>query len=164
MYACNKYNAKGAMEKCTDFLTTSINSENVCQVLENALLYNEVNLKEKCMSLIFRSASDILKSKQFTQLTKDSLKTIIESDNLVVDESLIYESVIAWAEGECERQQLDVSDDNIKALVQEMIYLVRFPLMSAQYFADNVATRRILTDEDKVDIFMYINGSKKSYL
>ncbi|KAJ8304379.1 hypothetical protein KUTeg_017962 [Tegillarca granosa] len=83
MYACNKYNAKGAMKKCIDFLRTSINSENVCQILENALLYNEVNLKEKCMSLIFRSASDILKSKQFTQLTKDSLKIIIESDNLV---------------------------------------------------------------------------------
>lgn len=60
-----------------------------------------------------------------------------------------------WAEQECARQGLPNNPDNQRNVLQNSLYLIRFPLMTVEEFAVDVAQSGILTDREVVRQFKH---------
>ena len=64
------------------------------------------------------------------------------------------------AEAECQRQKLDVSWENKRKVLGDILYKVRFPRMESEYFSRRVAMTDLLSDAEKVDVMLYHNTRK----
>ncbi|XP_033725019.1 BTB/POZ domain-containing protein 6-like [Pecten maximus] len=153
--AARKYCVDQLVKKCEEFLQTNINAENVCLMLENSHMFMEENLRQNCFQIIHDSSEKILQTTDFTELCCACVKSITESDDLAVDESLVYEAVIRWSEAECGRQGLEVTDINRREVIGDILYTVRFPIMDTKYFAREISFRDILTTKEISNIYRY---------
>ncbi|XP_021347401.1 BTB/POZ domain-containing protein 6-like [Mizuhopecten yessoensis] len=160
--AARKYMVDHLVEKCETFLKTSLTTVNVCLLLELAHIYTEESLKEDFANMIARSQEDVLKSASFVDLCGVCVKSITESDDLAVEESVVYEAVMRWSGVECGRQGLEVTDINRREVLGDIIYTVRFPIMDTKYFLHHVTTRDVLTAEQLVTV-MGLQQDNKTY-
>jgi hypothetical protein len=53
-----------------------------------------------------------------------------------------------------------VYDGNIRQVLGDLIFLLHFPAMNAEYFSKNVSTRNILTKEEIIAVFQTYHNSK----
>ena len=123
--------------------------------MEASQAISESEMFEQCMSFIKRNIVDCLKSKDFPTLSFKTLKDIIVTENFTVKEEVLYENLMRWAEAECRRQTLDVSWENKRKVLGDILYKVRFPQMESEYFSRNIATTDLLSDAEKVDVMLY---------
>ena len=75
-------------------------------------------------------------------------------ENFVIREEKLYINLMRWAESECQRQKLDVSWENKRKVLGDILYKVRFPLMKSKYFRQ-IATTDLLSDAEKADVTSY---------
>ncbi|OWF41276.1 BTB/POZ domain-containing protein 6-like [Mizuhopecten yessoensis] len=155
-----KYIVDNLVTKCETFLKDSLTTENVCLLLEEAHVYTEESLKEDCVHVITRSPEGALKSTSFVDLCGVCVKSITESDDLAVEESVVYEAMMRWSEAECGRQGLEVTDTNRREVLGDIIYTVRFPIMEHAYFRKKVLVTDILSSMESRDIMRYHEDSK----
>ncbi|XP_060082921.1 BTB/POZ domain-containing protein 6-like [Ylistrum balloti] len=124
-----KYMVDHLVTKCQTFIKKSITPENVCFWLEQSHLHTEESMMEECLRMINKTPEVVLKSKSFLDLCGACVKRITESDNLNVDERMVYEAVIRWGEAECERQGLELTDSNVRKVLGDVFYTIRFPVL-----------------------------------
>ncbi|OWF54610.1 BTB/POZ domain-containing protein 6 [Mizuhopecten yessoensis] len=148
------------VKKCETFLKSSLTAENVCLLLEQAHIYTEESLKEDYRRVIARSSKEALKSNSFVDLCGVCVKSITESDELAVEESVVYEAVMSWSEAECGRQGLEVTDTNRREVLGDIIYTVRFPIIDAKYLSQHVIKRDVLTAEQLLSILRFQQDNK----
>lgn len=158
LYAAKKYAVKGLVDTCLSFLESSINVQNVCNILEQVHLYDGKNLEAKCMAFIYDHAEDVLKSQAFTSLCPSCVDHIVKADELVVKERLVYEAGMKWADKECKRRNLEVTDGNLRTVLGNILFHVRFPLLDPVYFTNAVSTRELLDFKEIIAIYQYYNG------
>jgi hypothetical protein len=70
--------------------------------------------------------------------------------------------VHTWAECECRRHDLENTDENQRNVLDNLLYLVRFPVMDATYYTNAVSNSNILSLTEKVELFQYHYGNNKS--
>ena len=153
LYSAKKYSVPSLEEKCCAFLQTGLSPDNVCTILEQAHLFDEPKLKESCFDMIYSQSEEIFKSVDFVNLCFQCLKTILESPRLQIGEELIYSACVKWSEEECRRQNLEVEDTNQRQVLGDILFLIRFPIMSPLFFTETVSTSSILTADEKVAIY-----------
>ncbi|XP_021342323.1 BTB/POZ domain-containing protein 6-like [Mizuhopecten yessoensis] len=158
--AARKYMVDRLVKKCETFLKSSLTAKNVCLLLEQAHVYTEESLKEDYRRVIARSSKEALKSNSFVDLCSVCIKSITESDELAVEESVVYEAVIRWSEAECGRQGLEVTDTNRREVLGYIIYTVRFPILDTKYLLQHVITRDVLTAEQLVSVQRFQQDNK----
>ncbi|XP_021342379.1 BTB/POZ domain-containing protein 6-like isoform X2 [Mizuhopecten yessoensis] len=158
--AARKYMVDRLVTKCETFLRRSLTTENVCLLLEQSHIYTEESLKEDCVNMIARSQEEVLKSTSFVDLCGVCVKSITESDDLAVEESVVYEAVMRWSEAECGRQGLEVTDTNRRKILGDILYTVRFPLIDAKYVLHHVITRDVLTAEQILSVLRFQRDNK----
>ncbi len=73
---------------------------------------DESPLEERCLALIDEHAAEVLDSKGFLNLRKETLKRILKRDSLQVEETRVYKACAKWTESECRRQALEVSAES----------------------------------------------------
>ncbi|XP_021358920.1 BTB/POZ domain-containing protein 6-like [Mizuhopecten yessoensis] len=76
--AARKYMVDRLVKKCETFLKSSLTTENVCLLLEQAHIYTEESLKEDCINKIARSPEEVLKSTSFVELCGVCVKSITD--------------------------------------------------------------------------------------
>ena len=52
-----------------------------------------------------------------------------------------------------EEQNMTDNDEQLRKVLGDLIYLIRFPIMERKYFTNEVSTKNVLTLEEKVEIF-----------
>jgi hypothetical protein len=52
------------------------------------------------------------------------------------------------------------NDAQLRKALEDLIYLIRFPIMERKYFSNEVCTRNVLTAEEKVEIFLSFDGKQ----
>lgn len=146
LYAADKYDVTDLVEICRSFLESNIKEDTVCVIMENAKMFNMADLYSKCKTFIFNcSDTTVFDSPGFLDLGKECLKGIIESDDLPLDETLIYQSLIRWARHHCEREHLDKSDPKqLRSMLGDLLYEIRFPAMSLEVFWKHVVIDEVL--------------------
>ncbi|OWF53341.1 BTB/POZ domain-containing protein 6-like [Mizuhopecten yessoensis] len=158
--AARKYMVDRLVKNCETFLKSSLTTENVCLLLEQAHIYTEEGIKEDCVNMIARSPEEVLKSTSFVDLCGVCVKSITEPDDLAVEESVVYEAVMRWSEAECGRQGLEVTDTNRREVLGDIIYTVRFPIIDAKYLSQHVIMTDVLTSEQLVSVMRFQQDNK----
>lgn len=65
-----------------------------------------------------------------------------------------------WANAECDRQMLPSSKENLRGVLDKVIPLVRFPLMTPEDYSAEVVNAGILSHEEIIQLFVFFNSKK----
>lgn len=162
LYAAKKYAVTGLVEQCLDFLESSLCIENVCDVLEKVHIYDGKKLEKRCINFIFENGTTILQSEPFTNLCPECIEQIVKSDELIVDEVLVYKALLRWADRECKRRDVQATDANIREVIGPTLFHVRFPLIHAVFFTSNISCREILNPQEIIAVYQYYHGKQQA--
>ena len=141
-------------DKCCSFLSSSIDTENACLVLQVAHNLNIEDLQKESVTYILRNPSKCFNTVHFLSLISDCVKLIIKSDDLRYREETVYNRTIEWVRTKCEEKHLSITDKNIRQELGDLIHLIRFPLIKPEYFTDNLSYSTILTSDEKLNILI----------
>ena len=156
LYIAKKYCVDKLVKVCANFLRDAITSDTVCQIMEASRAISDSEVYDQCLSFMWKNFTDSLKSKDFPTLCMRSMEDVMAIENVIVKEEELYENLMRWAESECKRQTLNVSWENKRKVLGDILYKVRFPLMKRKYFTKKVATTDLLSDTEKLDVLMYL--------
>ncbi|WAR25067.1 BTBD6-like protein [Mya arenaria] len=155
LYASKKYGVNQLVKRCLTFLTDGQTVDNVCSILEQAHFYSEETYRRKCVDFIERNAPDVLQSDTFSDLCKDCARLVLSSDDLQCDEQTTLAAITSWAEKQCDNQGLDKSSENLRTVLGDVLYLVRFPLLDKTYFTNVVSENSLLIETEVLELFKY---------
>ncbi|XP_033725257.1 BTB/POZ domain-containing protein 1-like [Pecten maximus] len=161
MSVARKYCVDVLLSVCGKYLQKNLTPANACFLLEVAHIYTEDRLMAACLQVIGNSPQAILKSESFAYLCPQCVTSITESDELAVNESTLYSAVIKWAEKECVRQNLQISGENKRKVLGDILNTIRFPTMDQDFFLDKVYVDKILKNDEIVEILMYIRNKER---
>ena len=158
LFAAKKFDLQGLSELCFKYLEAEMNADNVCRVMEQAHIYNENGLYDKCFRFISANANDILVKPAFGELCPECVEKIIRPNELDADEDKVYEGCMIWANAECRRCRKQPNDETRRDMLGDLLYLIRFPAMDISYFTHKVSLGNVLTHDETLSIFQYFHG------
>lgn len=119
-------------------------------------------IKFKCLEYAFKNAEAVFQSATFQTLPFTFLEELLAHERLVLNEETICTAVLKWASKECEMKRLDVNGQNQRAILGNAMFDIRFPLLSQDYFTENISETGLLTDTEEVHILKFFLNPKKA--
>ncbi|KAL5011646.1 hypothetical protein ScPMuIL_010197 [Solemya velum] len=155
LYAAKKYSVVGLAKACKTFCVDKINVDNACVLLDHAHKLDEQELSQACRTYILKNGERCLQSATFCKTSRHCVEKVVDADDLSACELSVWEALVGWAEAECERQGVAITDVNIRQAMGNLVYSVRFRGISPDMFAKHVSTKDILTPIEVADIFRF---------
>ncbi|CAL1536097.1 unnamed protein product [Lymnaea stagnalis] len=163
LYCAKKYAVAGLVKKCLAYVEDVLDPQNACALLEQSHFFDEHEFHDKVKAVLLRKAEEVFKMDDVTELCETCLSEIVADDNLMASEDLVLAACTRWAEAECRRRGLGVTDANCRIMLGNTLYKIRFPLLAPTVFVNQVAGGSLLSDEEKVDVMgQFIVTSRKS--
>lgn len=156
LYTAKKYSVPALEKKCVEFLKTNLGPDNAFMLLTQARLFDETALAQMCLDTIDKNTDEALAADGFLDIDYDTLRMVLERDSLRIREVVLFNAVIRWAEAECSRNNSPLAPENQRAVLRDVLNVIRFPLMTIEEFAVEVAQTKILTDREVVSIILFI--------
>ena len=97
----------------------------------------------------------------FLDIDRDTLCAVLERDTLCSRESRIFTHVHHWAENDCKRRHLEPTCENKRNALGDALHLVRFPIMTAEEFANDAAQTGLLDNKESVSLFLWYLATPK---
>jgi hypothetical protein len=158
-YLAKKYMLTALEEIAKDWIRNNVNASNVLTFLLSVHLLDDI--ESTLWNVTDNNADSLFTTEAALLLDSTTISNIIKRDTLNVNELNLYEFVVKWATAECQRDDKDISPANLRSTLGEMLYLVRFPIMTSNTFAQHVAKSGILTDAEVNSLFQwFICGEK----
>ncbi|VDK83240.1 unnamed protein product, partial [Onchocerca ochengi] len=146
LYAAKKYMIIHLARAAIHFLNFNLKAENVCLLLSQRQLFEEEQeLVDRCWKLVEVDAERVLTSDAFCDIDFTLFNEILSRDTLLTREKVVYEAALKWAKAECGRQNLPVSQINMRNVLGNTLYHIRFPAMTIYEFANGPAKIDLLT-------------------
>ena len=160
LYPAYKFGVSSLLRSCFEFLMSEMSSDNVCKILENAHTYNVQDIYDKCLRFIYVNAVDVLKTPNLRDLCRECVTEIVKSDDLLANETNVYDALINWANGECARghRKLPLNDTNRREVLGDLLFCTRFPLMDVNVFSHRISKQNVLRSDEKIALFQYFHG------
>uniref|UniRef100_T1JJN6 BTB domain-containing protein n=1 Tax=Strigamia maritima TaxID=126957 RepID=T1JJN6_STRMM len=101
----------------------------------------------KMYNYLDENTREILNHDNLQLLERPVLARIIQRGSLKVkvDERLVFDSVIKWAKAECKRRQMEMTAENQRIVLGNVLFLIRFFRMSKDKFKDGPMKSGVLT-------------------
>jgi len=180
--AADKYQIFGLLEACGTFIEKTVDPSNVTQVLVLFDVACRMGLERYSQSFlkILEQLSrvqtrQVLQAKEFLELHSVSLATLLGSDGLCVNEELLWSAIRSWAEVRAKYKEQSaepeatgpVADKLAAVAASELVpswqdairplrHLIRFPAMSAAFFAKEISKSGVLSHQEVVEIFGFL--------
>ena len=164
LYAAKKYIMPHLERACVKYLETNVDASNACLLLSQSRLFDESKLMKSSLDVIDSQAEKALKSDSFTDIDYKTLEQILSRDTLCVKESVVYAAASRWAKAECIRQGRDASPQQCREVLGDALYLLRFPTMTLDDFANGAGRSELLSNREIIDIFLYLTAKDKPKL
>ncbi|XP_064607300.1 BTB/POZ domain-containing protein 2-like [Liolophura sinensis] len=159
LHLSRKLNVKGLEAECFNFLINRLTFPDVCMLYEEARLSQRDDVKEMCKEKITENPS-IIQTSSFLTLSLGGLKELLSMDDLAVDESVVFNSVMAWARQGCEKKSLDVTSKNLREVLGDTVFTVRYIWLTDEFIGSVVAKSGLL-DNDELSELLEIKLSGK---
>lgn len=118
LYLAEKYDIENLSNLCVSHLENNVCPENASDVMQLMGMFDEGSLLYyKAMHIIIESITHSAVPSGFTDLSPELFDEIVFSPDLDINIENVLSAVSAWAEAECTRKDLDVTSDNIKAVI-----------------------------------------------
>jgi len=131
------------------------------QYVSFALLVNDTCFINNWIGLIDDNAVHFLDSPEFLAVSGDVIAVVIKRDTFKVKEVDLFKSLIEWSIASCQRQDLEVTPENQRNVMDSFIHRIRFPLMTEAEFIETVEVTRILSDDERISILRCISSGIK---
>lgn len=183
--AC-KYQNYSLVELCIKYIDLQLNVTNVLTVYKNlskycsnahtnapcAPIYNATtpnetairiqnlcsDLLHNCLVMIDDYAVEVMTREEFECLDKDDMMTIVSRDSLQInDELILFDCLVRWLKCECRKLGKLVNSETRVELIGELIFKVRFGLMSRTEFLNAPAKAGIFTVNEVNEILATID-------
>ncbi len=114
-------------------------------------------IRNATMAYIQAFASKIFeKDIEYDELSRDTLRQLLENDFLNCEEYELYAVCYGWAEHQCKGHGQPVQPKDIAEHLGDLLQLIRFPTMSSTEFAI-VSKHGVLNSEDEQKLLEYIS-------
>jgi len=140
--------------KCTELLLERMSPENILLIYNRALIFDESKLAEFCLRFLDRQIDKVIATENFLDIDQPTLCTLLERENLRVEECTLFKGVFKWTETECMRKGIEVTTSNRREVLGRALYLIRFPTMTKEEFSIEVVPTNILGKDEVIGIFM----------
>ncbi|KAK3588856.1 hypothetical protein CHS0354_035998 [Potamilus streckersoni] len=157
-----KYSLQSLIDMCLRRLRVSMVPYNVCTILQNACICDDVQLKEKCLKFIFRQPKEVFQFSDLSELSEKCMTEIIKSDDLALSEQEIYEGLLKYAVGKCHKTGIEPTIENKKCMLGGLLQHVRFPLMNKDYITEVVFESGFLSQEDEIKLLKHFVKPQQS--
>src|SRR6218665_2270288 len=157
LYAAKKYMVSKLVRECQNYLSGSLNVNNVIEFLEQSLLFHDDELKSKCLKLFAWNTETVLRGTEIMTASRQSMETILEMDDIPVREIVLYKTCLAWTKHQLqiEGSTEDPTDQDIREKLGDLLYKIRFPTMEVIEFADISEGKTVLTAEEKASVYYF---------
>lgn len=116
-------------------------------------------LLTQCLTFIDAHAEEILRQEAIEDAEPSVLQEILSRDSLACPETSVFNVVQRWSECECRRQHLVPTPSNRRSVLEEILYLVRFPRLTSDEFMRGPLQSDLLTCEETKLFSALIAGS-----
>ena len=163
LYMAKKYIVPSLTDKCTEYLKEKLDPSNVFSILPSSLKYEEKALEDRCWKVIENQTEASVKSEGFETIERSLLEATVTRATLTIKEVALFKAVDRWATKQCEKQSLEV-EGKIKRRIlgEKVIKAIRFPVMTADEFADVVLDTNILHPNEITSLFKFFNSALPS--
>lgn len=119
-----------------------LRESNVFKILEHAKLFSESSREQQCWKLLERKTSACLQSEGLLWISLDTLSSPLKRDalTLVDGECAVFKTARRWAAANCKARGLEPIGENMRKVLKDTIYFIRFPLMPPRLFNENRGT------------------------
>ncbi|KAF4531588.1 hypothetical protein B566_EDAN010054 [Ephemera danica] len=155
LYTAKKYAVPALEQHCVEFLKNHLGSDNAFMLLTQARLFDEPQLAALCLETIDKNTSEALAADGFTDVDLDTLSAVLERNTLRIREAKLFQAVARWSEAECVRQNLPGTSEHQRSVLGRALFLIRFPLMTVEEFAQGAAQSGLLSDREVVSLFLH---------
>lgn len=113
------------------------------------------DLRDKCAQQIAADIRHQMDSAGFMDASEAGIAALL-SLPFKYDETDLFEKLLMWSEAKCGRQELEVTPENQRKVMQPFIHMIAFPGMSVHQFADLPCKSGVLTEQEQLLIFKWI--------
>lgn len=109
LHKSTEYSLQEVRRCCDEYISSNIAPENVCGLYEQGLTYNLPKVVSECYKFICANAYEVFLNDKSTQMSLESMVTIVQSDTLGLSEVQLVHCLVAWGKkkfGESYREDL----------------------------------------------------------
>ncbi|XP_059622275.1 BTB/POZ domain-containing protein 2-like [Phlebotomus argentipes] len=145
---------------CINFVDRLMNTQNCLRFLNKSWQLGCLRLVQKCQEHLADNFGDVLSNNRlpldFPELPHGAVKWIVELETLQCDEKSLFDAVMMWSRRECTRCNLSVTPQNMRTVLGDIIYQIRFPTMTTQEFAEcNKTYPELLSADEMTKIMVF---------
>lgn len=158
IYIASKYQVADLLQVLQEKLKKQISVNNCLKFLQMGDLFCMDNLKQNCYLYLDQNASMILCGEEFLNLSREMIISILKRNTLVIKEVELIHSVMKWFMAECQRQNIEceVTRDNVRKVLKDAFYLIRFPTLNTSEFAEIINKYDIFDANELKHFFTYL--------
>lgn len=112
---------------CGQFMADSLSLSTACAAMQVSVMYDLTDLKDTVLGYIEKHAEEVFKTKGFHELSAEAFGTLLESDNLSVDEIDLIGFVREWA-----TVNSVALGKLVKELTKDIVHHLRLALLSPE--------------------------------
>ena len=161
IYAAKKYFITNLTKKCFEFLQQSLPADTAPQLLEQSIKFGDEDLKAKVLTKIVEEAPAVLSSDEFIALSKEALHEILQLNLKISNEIEVFNASLHWAESTCKQLKRTVDGANMREVLGDNLFHIRFPVMTIDDINDTIIPQDILTEREQLHIFRYLTAKSK---
>ena len=151
---CDYYNVASLKEKCSQWVNSNLNPDNVCLYMDFASQFDD-DLYARCRYIAtFKASSEVLASKAFAEsLSGEQALAIVQFELLQVDEYQIFDAVSRWVEHHRD-----------SSYVEKLVESVRFGLIPSAYLLGRVQESGLVDSKVILSALTYQHHPKSPVL
>ncbi|XP_048245032.1 BTB/POZ domain-containing protein 6-like isoform X6 [Haliotis rufescens] len=151
-YTSRKYSLEALYKLCETFLEKSLSEDNACQILEECHGYGELDVEQKVLKILTQGGKEVIQSPGFVKLCSDCMNKFVRSDVLYLKEEDVFDAVLSWTMERCRKEGVSDTPENIRRLLGEMRYEIRFTSIPLEYLVKVVGRSGVLTNSERMRI------------
>lgn len=160
MYLAKKYLVLPLIRRCGQFLEERIDPNNVFETLTRARQFREEELEKRCWFIVDLNTKQCLESSSFLELDCAVIKAFMRRETLRIEEGELFKHCMLWAEHQCKKEGVEASGCNLRTILGDSLFYLRFPAMTQRQFAEQVVPRGILSDREALNVFLRFSAIK----
>lgn len=153
LYASDKYMLTMMKQECEKTLKKSATSEYAAKTLQAAYKYHLPDVLQESLQYIELKTNTCLLSKHALNLPKECVDMIVKSDFLSCTETYLCDFFLKWAKAQCVLQSIESTGQNMRNLVGQTLYQIRFPVVDMDYFSKEIANTELLSRDEIIAIY-----------
>ena len=158
MFLADKYDVPSLTSEIVKYLDGEMDPRSAFELLTLARQLNEKDLERACWEVIQFHASAITKRASFQNVEYNLLVSFVQRRSLRIEETTLFQGVARWAAKRCEEAGVTATGANKrKALGEDLLAHIRFPLIQPKEFSKVVLPEEILTKDEVIDVFKYFS-------